>query len=197
MLKGVAAGASSLALAAAGWAAKAEAATAPTTAVGRAGRTTPVVGGQGAASPVATTGTGTAATGAATASPVPGGLVGYAFNAKTQDVTLFDPATLRSIATEPLGVVVRWLANEQRFWDGRHVWTYDFPDDLVRAIAIDPWLPAVARTLPTDGAGPAHSLMLTPDRREAWVNVAGDDSLAVFDVASGERTARIETGAFP
>ena len=131
------------------------------------------------------------------ASPAPGGLVGYAFNAKTQDVTLFDPATLRVLATEPLGAVVRWLSNEQRFWDGRHVWTYDFPDDRVRAIAIDPRAPTLARALPTGGAGPAHSLMLTPDRTEAWVNVAGDDSLVVFDVASGELAARIETGAFP
>ena len=143
-----------------------------------------------AASPAATAG-------AAAASPVFGGLVGYAFNARTQDVTLFDPATLTVFATEPLGAVVRWLSNEQRFWDGRHVWTYDFPDDRVRAIAIDPRAPTLARALPTGGAGPAHSLMLTPDRTEAWVNVAGDDSLVVFDVATGELAARIETGAFP
>ena len=135
--------------------------------------------------------------GAAPASPVPGGLVGYAFNAKTQDVTLFDPATLRVIATEPLGAVVRWLSNEQRFWDGRHVWTYDFPGDRVRAIAVDPRAPAVARALPTGGAGPAPSLMLTPDRAEAWVNVAGDDELAVLDLEAGEVVARVGTGAFP
>ena len=143
-----------------------------------------------AASPAATAG-------AAAASPVPGGLVGYAFNAKTKDVTLFDPATLRVVATEPLGVVVRWLSNEQRFWDGRYVWTYDFPDDLVRAIAIDPRAPAVVRTLPTGGAGPAHSLVLTADRTEAWVNVAGDDVLTVLDLVSGEVAAEVKTGAFP
>ncbi|MGH2618163.1 MAG: hypothetical protein ACRDJC_23285, partial [Thermomicrobiales bacterium] len=55
------------------------------------------------------------------ATPVPGGLVGYAFNAKTQDVTLFDPTTRKVLATKPLGAVVRWLSNEQRFWDGRHL----------------------------------------------------------------------------
>ena len=65
-------------------------------------------------------------------------LIGYAFNAKTQDVTLFDPATQQVLATKPLGAVVQWLSNEQRFWDGRHVWTYDFPDDTVQAIAVDP-----------------------------------------------------------
>jgi len=113
------------------------------------------------------------------------------------DVTLFDPATLRVVATEPLGVVVRWLSNEQRFWDGRYVWAYDFPDDLVRAIAIDPRAPAVVRTLPTGGAGPAHSLVLTADGTEAWVNVAGDDVLTVLDLGSGEVAAEVKTGAFP
>ncbi len=131
------------------------------------------------------------------ASPVAGNLVGYAFNAKTQDVTLFDPATLQVLATEPLGAVVRWLSNEQQFWDGRHVWTYDFPQDEVRAIAVDPRAVTLARTLPTGGAGPAHSLMLSPDRTEAWVNVAGGDYLAVLDLVSGEVAAEVTTGAFP
>ena len=131
------------------------------------------------------------------ASPPADGLVGYAFNAKTQDVTLFDPATRQVLATKPLGTVVRWLSNEQRFWDGRRVWTYDFPDDRVRAIAVDRRAVAVDRALPTGGAGPAHSLMLTPDRTEAWVNVAGGDRLAVFDLEAGEVAAEVATGAFP
>ena len=106
------------------------------------------------------------ASAAASATPVPHGLLGYAFNAKTQDVTLFDPVTRQVLATKPLGAVVRWLSNEQRFWDGRSIWTYDFPDDRVRAIAIDPREVGVSRALPTGGAGPAHSLMLTPDRQD-------------------------------
>ena len=182
MLKGAAAGTAALGLAAVGspWSAPVPASTSP------APLPTPE---PAVASPPAMTD--------AAASPVASGLVGYAFNAKTQDVTLFDPATRRVIATEPLGAVVRWLSNEQRFWDGRHVWTYDFPDDEVIAIAIDPRDVGVARTLPTGGRGPAHSLMLTPDLKEAWVNVAGADLLAVFDVASGQVVARIETGAYP
>jgi hypothetical protein len=55
----------------------------------------------------------------------------------------------------------------------------------------------VARTVPTNGMGPAHSLMLTPDRTTAWVNVAGDDSLAVLDLASGEVVDNVPTGKFP
>ena len=55
-----------------------------------------------------------AVTSAVPASPAPGRLVGYVFNAKTRDVTLFDPATRRVLATKPLGAVVRWLSNEQR-----------------------------------------------------------------------------------
>jgi DNA-binding beta-propeller fold protein YncE len=129
--------------------------------------------------------------------PVPAGIIGYAFNAKTQNVTLFDPVTHQVLATKPLGAVVRWLSNEQRFWDSRYLWTYDFPEDRVQAIGIDPETVRVARTLPTGGAGPAHSLMLTPDRTTAWVNVAGDDSLAVLDLASGEVIDTVRTGKFP
>ncbi len=134
---------------------------------------------------------------AETATPVPAGLTGYAFNVRTQDVTLFDPVTRQVLATKPLGAVVRWLSNEQRFWDGQSIWTYDFPDDEVRAIALDPREIAIERAIPTGGAGPAHSLMLTPDLKTAWVNVAGADSLAVIDLASGEVTDEIATGAYP
>ena len=133
----------------------------------------------------------------AEATPDPNGLVGYVFNAKSQDVTIFDPTTRQVLATKPLGAVVRWLSNEQRFWDGRHIWTYDFPDDTVQAIAVDPRAIRVARTLSTGGAGPAHSLMLTPNRKTAWLNVAGGDYLAVLDLESGEVEAEIATGKFP
>jgi DNA-binding beta-propeller fold protein YncE len=131
------------------------------------------------------------------ATPDPNGLVGYVFNAKSQDVTIFDPSTRQVLATKPLGVAVHWLSNEQRFWDGRHIWTYDFPDDTVRAIAVDPRAISVARTLSTGGTGPAHSLMLTPDRKFAWLNVAGGNYLAVLDLESGEVEAEIATGKFP
>lgn len=124
-------------------------------------------------------------------------MIGYAFNAKSQDVTLFDPDTRRVLATKPLGAVVRWLSNEQRFWDGRLIWTYDFPQNRVQAIAVDPREVAVARTLPTGGAGPAHSLMLTPDRKQAWVNIAGGNYLAVLELSSGEVIDEVATGKFP
>jgi DNA-binding beta-propeller fold protein YncE len=133
----------------------------------------------------------------AEATPGPTGLVGYVFNAKSQDVTIFDPTTRQVLATKPLGVVVRWLSNEQRFWDGRHIWTYDFPDDTVRTIAVDPRAISVARTLSTGGTGPAHSLMLTPDRKFAWLNIAGGNYLAVLNLESGEVEAEIATGKFP
>ena len=131
------------------------------------------------------------------ATPVPNGLVGYVFNAKSQDVTIFDPTTRQVLATKPIGVVVRWLSNEQRFWDGRHIWTYDFPNNAVRAIAVDPRAIGVARALATGGTGPAHSLMLTPDRKTAWLNVAGGNYLAVLDLETGEVEAEITTGKFP
>jgi len=131
------------------------------------------------------------------ATPGPNGLVGYVFNVKSQDVTIFDPTTRQVLATKPLGAAVRWLSNEQRFWDGRHIWTYDFPNNAVQAIAVDPRAIGVARTLATGGTGPTHSLMLTPDRKTAWLNVAGGDYLAVLDLESGEVEAEIATGKFP
>jgi hypothetical protein len=139
----------------------------------------------------------TSPVGTPVATPAGANLIGYAFNARTQDVTLFDPRTQIVLETKPLGAVVRWLSNEQRFWDGRHIWSYDFPDNEVQAIGIDPHAVAVARILPTGGAGPAHSLMLRPDLRQAWVNVAGDDSIAVFDLSSGSLIHTVETGKFP
>jgi hypothetical protein len=112
-------------------------------------------------------------------------------------VTLFDPVTRQVLATKPLGAVVRWLSTEQRFWDGKQIWTYDFPDDAVQALAIAPETVTVSRTLPTGGKGPAHSLMLTPDGKTAWLNEAGDNALVALDLTSGEVEERLSTGAFP
>ena len=133
------------------------------------------------------------------ASPAQAGgrLLGYAFGAARQDVTIFDVAARRVLATQPLGATVRWLSNEQRFWDGRYIWTYDHPGDRVQVIALDPRSLSVARTIPTGGKGPAHSLMLTMDRKAAWVNLAGDDQLALIDLASGQVAAQVKTGKFP
>jgi hypothetical protein len=129
--------------------------------------------------------------------PASAGLRGYAFGAAQADVTVFDPTSYQVIATQPLGTSVTWLSNEQRFWDGTSIWTYDFPGNVVRAIAIDPIALRISRTIPTGGRGPAHSLMLTPDRRSAWVNVAGEDYLAEVNLAAGEVVAQVPTGHFP
>jgi hypothetical protein len=119
------------------------------------------------------------------------------FNVAGQDVTIFDVLNRQVVETRPLGATVRWLSNEQRFWDGQYIWTYDFPDDTVQAIAIEPPSVTVARTIAAGGKGPAHSLMLTPDRRTAWVNVAGADFLAVLDLESGQLVDQVKTGKFP
>jgi DNA-binding beta-propeller fold protein YncE len=129
--------------------------------------------------------------------PTGGRLLGYAFNAGSQDVTLFDAGTRQALETRPLGATVRWLSNEQRFWDGRFIWTYDHPEDRVQVLAIDPKAVSVARTIDTARRGPAHSLMLTPDGGTAWVNAAGADRLVAVDLASGAVTGEVTTGAFP
>ena len=92
---------------------------------------------------------------------------------------------------------MRWLNGDNHFWDGRYIWTYDFPGNLVQAVAIDPRTVSVARTIPTGGRGPAFSLELTADRRTGWLTVAGDDHLAVLDLASGQVVDKLPTGDFP
>lgn len=112
-------------------------------------------------------------------------------------MTIFDVATHQPVGTRPLGTAITWLSNEQRFWDGQYIWTFDYPENQVRAIAIDVENVAIAHTISTGGKGPAHSLMLTPDLQSAWINVAGDDFLALLDVRSNEMVAQVKTGKFP
>ena len=121
----------------------------------------------------------------------------YVFNVGSKDVTLIDAASRRVRETRPLGASVRWLSNEQTYWDGSRIWTYDFPGDQVQAIAIDPRQVAVTRTIAGIGKGPGHSLMVLPDRKTAAINVAGDDLIAFLDLQAGQVAATVKTGAFP
>jgi YVTN family beta-propeller protein len=121
----------------------------------------------------------------------------YAFNVGSKDVTLIDAATRKVTGTKPLGAQVRWLSNEQTYWDGQSIWTYDFPDNKLQAIAIDPNQVAVSKTIADIGKGPAHSLVVLPDNKKAMVNVAGDNVVAFLDLPSGKIDGTMKTGAFP
>ncbi len=122
---------------------------------------------------------------------------GIVFNIASEDVTLFDPSTNRITDTRPTNAVVRWLSNEQHYWDGERIWTYDFPNNELRAIALDPETFQVVSEVPVDGAGPGHSFVLSPDNKRGFVNSAGSDFLAVVDPVAGEVIERVEVGAFP
>jgi DNA-binding beta-propeller fold protein YncE len=121
----------------------------------------------------------------------------YVFNVGSRDVTLIDAAARQLRETRPLGAAVRWLSNEQTYWDGQLVWTYDFPDNKLQAIGIDPRNVAVSKTIPELGTGPGHSLMLLPDKKTAAINVAGDNMIAVIDIGSGQIMRKVPTGKFP
>jgi YVTN family beta-propeller protein len=121
----------------------------------------------------------------------------YVFNVGSKDVTLIDAATRTVTATKPLGAQVRWLSNEQTYWDGQQIWTYDFPDNKLQAIAIDPKEVAVTRKIEGLGTGPGHSLVVLPDNKKAAVNVAGDNVIAFLDLPSGKVDGTMKTGAFP
>ena len=89
----------------------------------------------------------------------------YVFNVGSKDVTLIDVANRQVRETRPLGASVRWLSNEQTYWDGARIWTYDFPNDQVQAIAIDPRQVAVTKTIAGLGKGPATVWSCCPTRR--------------------------------
>jgi DNA-binding beta-propeller fold protein YncE len=125
------------------------------------------------------------------------GARGVVFNTASQDVTLFDTASNEVTGSQPTDAVVRWLSNEQHYWDGESIWTYDFPENELRAVAIDPRTFEVIKQVPVDGAGPGHSFVLTPDNSRGFVNSAGSDFLAVVDPTAGEVIERVEMGAFP
>lgn len=119
----------------------------------------------------------------------------YAFNVGSKDVTVIDPGTHTVIETRPLGASVRWLSNEQDFFDGRYLWTYE-ADAQASVLVIDPQSWTVVRRIPV-GRGPAHSVILTPDRRLALVDVSGDDRIAVIDTATYQVVRTIPMGKFP
>jgi YVTN family beta-propeller protein len=121
----------------------------------------------------------------------------YVFNVGSRDVTLIDVATRQVRDTRPLGSSVRWLSNEQTYWDGARIWTYDFPNNQLQAIAIDPKQVAVTKTIAGLGKGPGHSLVVLPNRKRAAVNVAGDDLIAFLDLEGGQVDSTLKTGAFP
>ena len=122
---------------------------------------------------------------------------GVVFNTASRDVTLFDAATNRVTGSRPINAVVRWLSNEQHYFDGERIWTYDFPDGEVQAIAIDPETFEVTKRVLTGGAGPGHSFVLAPDNKRGFVNAAGSDYVAVVDPVAGEVVEHVKTGAYP
>src|SRR5437879_11643752 len=109
----------------------------------------------------------------------------YVFNVGSKDVTLIDAANRQVRETRPLGASVRWLSNEQTYWDGARIWTYDFPNDQVQAIAIDPSQVAITKTIAGLARGPGHSLVVLPAKKKAAVNVAGDNPIAFLEPQRG------------
>lgn len=144
--------------------------------------------GSGGTSPATTSGT----TGGGGA-----GARGIVFNTGSKNVTLFDPGKNRVTGTRPTNAAVRWLSNEQHYFDGERIWTYDYPDGEVQAIAIDPESFEVTSRIPVGGDGPGHSFVLSPDNERGFVNSAGSDFLAVVNPGAGEVVDQVQMGAYP
>ena len=121
----------------------------------------------------------------------------YAFNAGSKDVSIIDMESQTKVATKPLGAAVRFLSNEQDFYDGRLAWTYENLDDgQVDLLAIDLGAMKVVKRIRL-GSGPGFSVVLSRDRTRALADVAGDNQIAVVDTKRFRVTQRIRVGQFP
>jgi YVTN family beta-propeller protein len=121
----------------------------------------------------------------------------YAFNVGSKDVTIIDMENQTKVATKPLGAAVRFLSNEQDFYDGRLAWTYeDLDDGQVDMLAIDLRVMKVVKRIRL-GAGPGFSVVLTHDRTRALADVAGDNRIAVVDTKRFKIIQKIAVGKFP
>ncbi|HUX85465.1 MAG TPA: hypothetical protein VMW65_00555 [Chloroflexota bacterium] len=174
---------------------------APTSAAATAPTSAPTAAATSAPAAAATTVSqpGTPTKSAATTASGAGGKAPwvYVFNTGSHDVTVIDSATNGVLATRPLSATIRWLSNEQNYWDGENIWSYDFPNNKLQAVVIDPKAMKVVKTIDTGTLGPGHSLMLTPDKKRAVVNAAGSNVINVIDTAAGQVTDKIDTGKFP
>ncbi len=101
-----------------------------------------------------------------------GGPFLYVFSSTSEKVTIIDTATQQVLGTRPTGFMVKWLADNMNSFDGRLLWTYGLrtvkvgEEKMVKVdvIAFDPiQLKVIIRT--EVGNGPAHSVVLTPDRK--------------------------------
>ncbi len=125
-----------------------------------------------------------------------GGPYLFVFNMGSEDVTVIDTATNQVLGTRPVGFKVKWLADDMQSFDGKVVWTYGLRADKVDVIAFDPVALRVVRRQEV-GRGPAHSVVLTPDKKQVIMNVAGDDVLVYIDPATAQVTHRVPVGKFP
>ena len=128
----------------------------------------------------------------------------FVFNMGSEDVTIIDPATNQVVGTRPVGFKVKWLADHMQSFDGTLLWTYGLrtekigPADVLKvdAIAFDPVALRVVKRREV-GNGPAHSVVLTRDRKQVVMNVAGDDAIVYVDPATAQVTHRLAVGKFP
>ena len=133
-----------------------------------------------------------------------GGLHLFVFNMGSEDVTIINTATNQVVGTRPVGFKVKWLADHMQSFDGTLLWTYGLRTEKigqaealkVDVIAFDPLALRVVKRREV-GNGPAHSVVLTADRKQVVMNVAGDDAIVYVDSATGQVAHRVAVGKFP
>ena len=118
-----------------------------------------------------------------------GGPYLFVFNMGSEDVTVIDAATNQVLGTRPVGFKVKWLADEMRSFDGTLLWTYGLRGDKVDVIAFDPVALRVVKRQEV-GKGPAHSVVLTSDRKQVLMNVV----LNAIQACPGHGSVEVRTG---
>src|SRR4030095_11215975 len=128
----------------------------------------------------------------------------FVFNMDSDDVTIIDPTTHQVLGTRPVGFKVKWLADHMQSFDGTLLWTYGLRTEhvggtdvtKVDVIAFDPVALRVVKRQEV-GRGPAHSVVLTPDRKQVLMNVAGDDLSVYIDPATPTVAQAVPVGKCP
>lgn len=113
----------------------------------------------------------------------------YTFNGKSQDVSVFDAASGKPVATIPLGGKPEFAAT-----DGRRV--YVNIEDKSEIVAIDAATDRVLAHWPLAGCDEPSGLALDAGHARLF-SVCGNRALMVTDSASGKVVARIAIGDHP
>lgn len=132
----------------------------------------------------------------------PDGSVFFVADMKAAGVHIIDPATLKVAGFVPTGIGAHGIYPSR---DGKLLYVTNRGWNTLNArphgpgsiSVLDPATRKVVATWPIPGGGSPDMGNVTADGKELWVSGRYDESVYVFDVATGELTHRIHVGREP